>query len=101
MTLMDQNNPNRMYAALGIAGQAGCLTVLVAVGALLLGLWLDQVFGTRRIFALILVVGSVPVSLFVTIRITQRLIARIIPPDKPKSGFSPVNSKADLSDRDD
>ncbi len=81
---MEPNNPNRMYAALGIAAQAGCLTVILAVAALLLGLWLDQTLGTRRIFALICVVGSVPIVLFVSLRITQRLIARIIPPDKPK-----------------
>jgi len=54
---------------------------VLAVGALLVGLWLDQTFGTRRTFALICVVVSVPVNLFITLRITQMLIARVIPPD--------------------
>jgi 4-amino-4-deoxy-L-arabinose transferase-like glycosyltransferase len=85
---MEPNNPNRMYAALGIAGQAGCLTVTLAVAALLFGLWLDQLLGTRRIFALICVAGSVPIALFVTLRVTQRLIARMLPPDKPKKDNS-------------
>lgn len=76
-----------MCAALGIAAQAGCLTVILAVAALLLGLWLDQVLGTRRIFALICVAVSVAIALFVTLRVTQRLIARIIRPDKLKQGF--------------
>jgi hypothetical protein len=98
---MEQNNPNRTYAALGIAGQAGCLTVILAVGALLVGLWLDQILGTRRIFALVCIVVSVPINLFVTLRLTQRLIARIVPPDKPKSGFSPANDKAEPPNDDD
>ena len=78
---MNRDNSNKTYAALGLAGQAGCLAVVLAVGALLVGLWLDQTFGTRRTFALICVVVSVPVNLFITLRITQMLIARVIPPD--------------------
>jgi hypothetical protein len=79
---MNQNNPNYIYAALGLSGQAGCLAVVMAIGALLLGLWLDQVFKTRHIFAIICVVGSVPVNLIITLRVTQRLIARVMPPTK-------------------
>jgi hypothetical protein len=50
---MDQNSSTRLYAAMGVAGQAGCLTVLFAVGSLLFGMWLDQALGTRRTWALI------------------------------------------------
>src|SRR5258708_33560805 len=99
---MDQNNPNRLYAALGLAGQAGCLTVAFAVGALLVGLWLDQSFGTRRTWALICVVVSVPINLVVTLRVTQSLIARFIPRDKPKSATGQSSGKrATQGDQDD
>jgi|SRR5450432_2180801 Putative F0F1-ATPase subunit Ca2+/Mg2+ transporter len=91
---MDQNNPNRLYATMGLAGQAGCLTVVMAVGALLIGLWLDQTFGTRPRFALICVVVSVPINLVVTLWVTQRLIARVIPPDKPKLGARSSSNKS-------
>jgi hypothetical protein len=97
---MDQNNPNRMYAALGLAGQAGCLAVGLAIGALVLGVWLDQTFGTRRTWALICVLVSVPVNLFITLYVTQRLIARIIPPDKPRTGADAAK-KANVSRDDD
>src|SRR5260370_30496343 len=79
---MNPTNPNRLYAVLGLAGQAGCMTVAMAVGALLVGLWLDQRLGTRRAWALICVVGSVPINLVVTLVVTQRLIARIVPLDQ-------------------
>ena len=76
---MNSNNPNRIYAVLGLAGEAGCLSVVLAIGALLLGLWLDHVLNTRRIAAIVCVVGSVPINLFITLRLTQRLVARVIP----------------------
>ncbi|SRR5258706_1133170 len=96
---MDQNNPNRMYAALGLAGQAGCLTVAFAVGALLVGLWLDQTLGSKHTFALACVVISVPINLVVTLRVTQLLIARVIPPDKPTS--KPGQSLTKAANQDD
>jgi len=96
---MNRDNPNTTYKALGLAGQAGCLAVVLAIGALLVGLWLDQTFGTRRTWALICVVVSVPVNLFVTLRITQALIARVIPPDvRPAADATPSETTADQND---
>ncbi len=90
---MNQNNVSRMYAAFGLAGQVGCFALIVAIGALVLGLWLDQTLGTRRTWTLVCVVVSVPINLFVTLRITQRLIARIIPPDQPKTELGPPSGE--------
>jgi F0F1-type ATP synthase assembly protein I len=42
---------------------AGCLTAFATLAALLLGLWLDQQFGTRPMLTLTFVLGSIPVSL--------------------------------------
>ncbi len=96
---MNQNSTTRLYAAMGIAGQAGCLTVLFAVGALILGVWLDQLFKTGHILVLVCVVLSVPINLLITLRVTQRLIARVIPPDKPRgSGGSASPKTADAED---
>lgn len=71
---------------MGLALQVGCLAVVIAVGSLLLGLWLDEQFASKPRLTLICVVLSVPVNLFVVLRVTQLLVARIIPPDKPKAG---------------
>ncbi len=95
---MNQNNPNRVYAALGLAGQAGCLAVALAVGSLLVGLWLDQVLGTRRTWALICVLVSVPINLIITLYVTQRMIARVFPPDKMKTGTAGEKSNVARDD---
>jgi hypothetical protein len=81
---MDPKNLNRIYAAMGLALQVGCLAVVLAVGSLLVGIWLDRTLGTGKIMTLICVAVSVPINLFAVLRITQLLVARIIPPDKPE-----------------
>ena len=49
-----------------VAGQVGCLTFVIIILALLGGLWLDNQFNTdNHMFTLILVIGSIPVSLVV------------------------------------
>jgi F0F1-type ATP synthase assembly protein I len=59
-----------------VLGQVGFLTlviILVSVGA---GLWLDQHFATRPLFTLILVLGSIPISLILTVRTVKRALSR-------------------------
>ena len=82
--MSQHNDPGRTYAALGVAGQMGCLMLVLALGALGAGLVLDNVFSTRRIFTLLCVVISVPINLGFTLFLTQRLIKRIIPPGDSK-----------------
>jgi len=92
-----------MYAALGLAGEVGCFSLIVSVGALLVGLWLDQVLGTKKILVLACVVISVPINLLLTLRVAQMLVRRIMPPDKlPKTSETAKNKPAKpVSDDDD
>ncbi len=52
-----------------VAGQVGCLTLLIVFVALFLGLYLDRLLGTKPVFLIILVLGSAPLSLFLTYKI--------------------------------
>lgn len=56
-------------AVAGLLGQVGCLTVLVIAVALGAGLWLDTQFGTRPLLTIIFLLGSVPVTLYLMVRI--------------------------------
>jgi hypothetical protein len=62
-----------------LAAQAGCVTLLIVFGALLLGLWLDARAGQRGPFTIGLLVLSVPLSLFLMLRIALGAIRRIVP----------------------
>jgi F0F1-type ATP synthase assembly protein I len=62
-----------------IAGQVGCLTLVIIFVALFAGLWLDKYFDTRPIFTIILLLSSVPVTLFLMFRLVKAATNRIKP----------------------
>ncbi|HET7010597.1 MAG TPA: AtpZ/AtpI family protein [Anaerolineales bacterium] len=53
--------------ASGIGLSAGCLTAVATLVALFAGLWLDARLGTRPMFTLTFVLGSIPLSLVVMV----------------------------------
>lgn len=64
-------------ALLGVIGQVGCLTLVIILVALIAGLWLDNQFQTRPLFALVLVLASVPVTIYLMLRIVLSFAPRI------------------------
>lgn len=67
---MTQKSDDKAQKALPITltvvtGLVGCITIVITIAALLLGLWLDARFGTRPTLTLVLTLGSLPVTLIV------------------------------------
>jgi F0F1-type ATP synthase assembly protein I len=60
--------------------QVGCVTVVIVVGALLLGLWLDNVFDTRPVLTIVFILVSIPVSLFSLVKIALSAASQIQQP---------------------
>lgn len=77
-----------------IAAQVGCLTLIIVLGAVFLGLWLDSRFGTRPWWTIGLVLGSIPVSL-VAMLFVVRLTVSKIKPERPKNTQT---EEADIGD---
>jgi F0F1-type ATP synthase assembly protein I len=69
----------------GVAGQVGCLTLVIVFAALFAGLGLDRLLNTKPLFTLILLIGSVPLTLFLMFRIVKAATDRIQPPAKSDS----------------
>ena len=68
----------------GLAGQVGCVTLIIILVAVLLGLWLDTRFETRPTFTIILLLVSIPVSLVAMLFIVRLFTSKIKagpPPD--------------------
>jgi len=63
----------------GVAGQVGFLTLFIVFAALFGGLWLDRRFETKPLFTILLLIGSVPVTLFVMFRVAMSAVAKIKP----------------------
>ena len=62
-----------------VAGQVGCLTLIIIFLALFTGLWLDSVFDTRPMMTVILLVVSVPFTLGGMFWIVRKAISKIKP----------------------
>ena len=60
--------------------QVGCVTVVVILGALVVGMALDSALDTQPVFTLLLVIGSIPVSLYLLVRIALSATAQLTPP---------------------
>lgn len=78
--------PNRKLYTQNLAlastvSQVGCVTVVIVVGSLLLGLWLDSLFDTKPILTIVCILASIPVSLFSLVRIALSAAARIQSPE--------------------
>jgi len=69
------NAKNLTLAA--VVGQVGCLTVFVILAALVAGIWLDGLFGTRPLFIVGLLLASVPVTLILMFWVVRQATARM------------------------
>lgn len=61
----------------GLAGQVGCVTLVIILAAVLGGLWLDAHMHTRPAFTLALLLASIPVSLFAMLYIVRKVTSKI------------------------
>jgi F0F1-type ATP synthase assembly protein I len=68
-----------------IAGQVGCLTLIIIFIALFAGLWLDRYLDTKPLFTIVFLIGSVPVTLFLMFRVVRAATNRIKPVQDTKS----------------
>jgi uncharacterized membrane protein YciS (DUF1049 family) len=69
-----QINTNALLAS--VVGQIGCLIVFIVFIALGVGMALDKFLGTTALFTILLMVGSVPVALYFTVRLSLTAVNR-------------------------
>jgi len=77
-----------------IAAQVGCLTLIIILGAVFLGLWLDSRLGTRPWWTIGLVLGSIPISLVVMLFVVRLTVSKI----KTENSKNQKMEEADLGD---
>ncbi|MBE3067988.1 MAG: AtpZ/AtpI family protein [Chloroflexi bacterium] len=80
---MGQSNDNgqdefRTAVTMTVVWVAG-LTLVVIFAALFAGLWLDKILDSKPLFTIVLVLVSIPVTLFLTFRVVRAATARIQP----------------------
>lgn len=71
-----------------VAGQVGCLTLIIVLGALFGGLWLDKRYDTKPLYTAILMIASIPISLGIMFFVVKMAISKI-KPINPKKSIDP------------
>ncbi|GIK58175.1 MAG: hypothetical protein BroJett015_38380 [Chloroflexota bacterium] len=71
-----QQDINTQALLASVVGQVGCLIVFIVFIALGAGLALDKFLGTKALFTVLLMVGSVPVALYFTVRLSLTAVNR-------------------------
>jgi hypothetical protein len=69
----------RNLAYAGVAALVGLVCLFIVFTALFLGLWLDAQFRVRGVFTIILLILSVPISLFSMLRLALWAVRKIQP----------------------
>jgi F0F1-type ATP synthase assembly protein I len=79
MAQSEQNRRNSMMTTLLIVviGQVGCLTLAVILASVFGGLWLDNIFGTKPVFTLVLLFAGIPLSVFLMLFVSRKSLARL------------------------
>jgi len=58
-------------------GQVGCLTLVIILASVFGGLWLDNYFGTKPVFTLVLLFAGIPISVLVMLVVARKTLARL------------------------
>jgi len=85
---------------LTVGGEVGCVTLLIVIGSVFAGIWLDKLLGTKPVLTIFFVLGSAPLALLLTFWIATRAIKDIKPKDSSK-GIEPnqANSSKGVEDQ--
>lgn len=60
-----------------LVGQVGCLTLVVILASVFLGLWLDGIFGTKPVVTLVLLLAGIPVSVILMLFVSRSTLAKL------------------------
>jgi F0F1-type ATP synthase assembly protein I len=78
MTQSEQKGRSALTTLLIVlVGQVGCLTLIIIMASVFVGLWLDNVFGTKPVITLVLLFAGIPISVLVMLVVARRTLARI------------------------
>ena len=78
MTQSEQKGRSALTTLLIVLiGQVGCLTLIIILGSVFLGMWLDNMLGTKPVITLVLLFAGIPISVLVMLVVARRTLARI------------------------
>ena len=82
----------------GIAGQVGFVALLIVAVALGAGLWVDRLLNVRPLFMILFLIGSVPITVFIMIRLALGAVSKIKPVLPPRETTEQIKKEEDSSE---
>ena len=79
------NNRSLWLTLAAVTGQVGCITIVVTLGAVLLGRWLDRIFDLDPILTIGFTLLSLPITMFSIFATVRWTTARMLNPEQDKS----------------
>ena len=79
MSETDRSLRRKNLTFAGLSALTGCVSLIVVVVALVVGLYIDSLLGQRGPATICLIILSVPVSLFLMVKMALGLIGQIQP----------------------
>jgi hypothetical protein len=84
---MQQSGPDRSAVLrnllIVLVGQVGCITLVIILLSVQLGLWLDSYFQTRPVYTLILLFAGIPLSVLMMLLVARKTLARLMRQEPP------------------
>jgi F0F1-type ATP synthase assembly protein I len=80
-------------ALYSVGAQVGCATLVIVLLALFIGIGLDRLLGTKPVFSIMFILGSAPVSLFLTYQLAMRAVKSVTPKQPAASQPKPVEEE--------
>lgn len=91
--ILDNNPDNNWKVTLAsVTGQVGCLTIVLIALALIAGMWLDNLLDMAQpLFTIGFGLGSVPVTLYLIVRLVMRTTQYLHTPTQKTSPATEAN----------
>ncbi len=84
-----KNQPVNNLALYSVGAQVGCVTLVIILVGLFAGIGIDKLFGTKAVFTLLFVLGSAPLSIYITYKLAIRAVKNVTPQNPVASQKGP------------
>jgi uncharacterized membrane protein len=78
---------------IALVGQVGCLTLLIVLGAVFAGMWIDSRMNSRPVGTILLVAVSVPVAIYVMLKVVRATLKKLGLDSKPQATSKEGNTE--------
>ena len=88
-----KNQATTNLALYSVGAQVGCATLAIVLLALFVGIGLDRLLGTKPVFSILFILGSAPLSLFLTYQLALRAVKSVTPKEPAAPHPEPVEEE--------